>query len=126
MQNITFKDEKLLKIFENVSMVEYDNVDFGDHIFLNSKELIDITIKNSILSKILLTTFKRDVLNKIATIKRVSFIGNSDDNYFYEDIFYPQRINAENIMGRNNLLDGVLLNIQGNRDSDGKIINYTR
>ena len=80
MQNITFKDEKLLKIFENVSMVEYDNVDFGDHIFLNSKELIDITIKNSILSKILLTTFKRDVLNKIATIKRVSFIGNSDDN----------------------------------------------
>lgn len=133
LRNITFKDEgtrnkfeELLKRFKNVRMVEYDHVDFGDHIFLNSKELIDITIKNSILSKILLTTFKRDVLNKIAPLKRVSFIGNSVDNYFYEDIFYPQRINAENIMGRNNLLDGVLLNIQGNRDSDGKIINYTR
>lgn len=70
--------------------------------------------------------FKRDILNKIAPLKRVSFIGNSVDNYFYEDIFYPQRINAENIMERNNLLDGVLLNIQGNTDSSNGIIDFTK
>lgn len=134
MRNITFKDEgtrnkfeKLLKIFENVSMVEYDNVDFGDHIFLNSKELIDITIKNSILSKILIMKFK-DVLFKIATIKRVSFIGNSVDHYFYEYTFFPERIDIrDNTIGRNNRLGRVLLNIQGNIDSsDRKHTDYTR
>lgn len=58
LRNITFtsedtrnKFEELLKRFKNVSMVEYVKVDFGDHIFLNSEKLIDITIKNSILSK---------------------------------------------------------------------------
>jgi hypothetical protein len=133
LRTITFKDEgsrnkleELLKRFKNVRMVEYDNVDFGDHIFLNSKELTDITIKNSELSRILLTTFKRDVLNKIDPLKRVSFIGNIVDNYFYEDIFYPERINKGNIMERNNLLNTVLLNIHGNRGNDGKMKNYTR
>lgn len=127
LRNITFKDEgsrnkfeELLKRFKNVSMVEYDKVDFGDHIFLNSKELIDITIKNSKLSKILIMKFK-DVLFKIATIKRVSFIGNSVDHYFYEYTFFPERIDRrDNTIGRNNGLGRVLLNIQGNIDDSDK------
>ena len=136
LRNITFKNEdtrnkfeELLKRFKNVSMVEYDKVDFGDHIFLNSKKLIDIKIKNSTLSKILIMKFK-PVLFDTASLERVSFIGNDVDDYFYTHTFYEGRIDKDNIMLRNHQrniqMPPVLLNIQGNTDSKGNIIDFAK
>lgn len=89
LRTIKFKDEdtrnkfeKILERFKNVKIVEYDNVDFGNHTFLNFKELTDITIKNSRLSKILLTKFKGEVLDIIVPLQRVTFIGNVVHDYF--------------------------------------------
>ena len=121
LRNIKFIDEdtrndfeKILERFKNVRIVEYDTVDFGNHTFLNFKELTDITIKNSRLSKILLTKFNREVLDIIEPLQRVTFIRNVVHDYFYDEVFYRQRINAENRMTRNMLLNDVLINIQGN------------
>ena len=72
----------------------------------------------------------KPVLFDTASLERVSFIGNDVDDYFYTHTFYEGRIDKDNIMLRNHQrniqMPPVLLNIKGNTDSKGNIIDFAK